>query len=313
MKNLSIIVPSYNAEQTIMECIKSVIRQKTRYDYELIIINDGSKDCTQNIVESIKDNHIRVINQENRGFSGARNRGIDECVGKYIMFLDSDDLLQGNCIDEMMDAIIDNSADIVQGSYFSFVGNINNRQNTILTAKIIENDSAQMVANPGFPWAKIYKRELFNNIRFPLDVWFEDTIVCMLLYRMCKKMVVTDYIAYAYRINTEGITQNARHSKKCVDHFWVMEYVLEETEKLGLPKDNVQYGLIVNHMSTLLYRRISLMEQEVIESSFVMACEMLDKIRPNNYISNGNFIEKDIEKAFRARNYKLWKFASFVV
>lgn len=312
-KDLSIIVPAYNAADTIRECIESVIRQATKYYYELIIINDGSIDNTRDIVESVNDKHIKLINQENRGFSGARNRGIDECEGRYIMFLDSDDMLEGNCIERMMDEIIDNNADIVQGSYFSFVDGLENRQNTLLSTKIIENDLSAMVDNPGFPWAKIYKRELFEDIRFPLDVWFEDTIVCMLLYRLCNKMVVIDEMVYAYRINPEGITKKARHSKKCVDHYWVMEYVLEQAIKLGLPKDDIQYELVSGHMSTLLYRRISLLEDEVVESAFVLACKMLDDIRPEGYVEKGNFVKKDLERAFRTRNYKLWKMASFVV
>lgn len=312
-KDLSIIVPAYNASKTIEKCVKSVIEQKTKYDYELIIVNDGSGDNTRELIERIQDKHIKLINQENRGFSGARNRGIDECEGRYIMFLDSDDLLEGNCIELMMDEIINNDADIVQGSYFSFVETLANRQDVVLKKRIIENDSSQMVNNPGFPWAKIYKRYLFENVRFPLDVWFEDTIVCMLLYRLCNKMVVLEDMVYAYRINPEGITKKARHSKKCVDHYWVMEHVIEQAIKLGLPKDEILYRLVSGHMSTLLYRRVSLMESEVLESTFVLACELLDQIRPEDYVKKGNFINRDIEKAFRTKNYKLWKMASFVV
>ena len=92
-----------------------------------------------------------------------------------------------------------------------------------------------------------------------------------------------------------------------------MEYVLEQAKKIGLPNDELQYNLVKSHMSTLLYRRISLMSEDVIESAFVMACDMLDEIRPQNYEGNQRKIEKDIETAFKTRNYKLWKLASFIV
>lgn len=312
-KDLSIVVPAYNAEKTIKECVDSVISQVTKYNYELIVINDGSTDNTSHIVEEIEDAHIKLINQDNRGFSGARNRGIDESCGKYIMFLDSDDMLVNNCIDKMMDEAVNNNADIVQGSYFSFGRNFDDKQEVILKSRIIEGNISDMVNNPGFPWAKVYKRKFFDEVRFPLDVWFEDTIVCMLLYRLCKKMVVTDNIVYAYRINPDGITKNARHSSKCIDHYWVMEYTLSQSKKLGLPNDDLQYKLVSGHMSTLLYRRISLMDKKVIESTFVLACELLDDIRPQQYSCKGNFISRDIERAFRTRNFKLWKAASFVV
>ena len=118
--DLSIIVPAYNAESTIEKCVESVIQQKVSFHYELIIINDGSTDNTKEIIKKYKDSHIKLINQENRGFSGARNRGIDEAVGRYLMFLDSDDYLIGNCIQKMMETMKEEDADVVQGSYFSF-------------------------------------------------------------------------------------------------------------------------------------------------------------------------------------------------
>lgn len=313
-KDLSIIIPAYNASSTIKECIGSIIGQKTKYDYEVIVIDDGSTDNTKELVENITDNHLILIHQENRGFSGARNRGIDESVGKYIMFVDADDCLVGNSIEIMMNKIEREDADIVQGSYFSFTGEMSNRQDTLLKAGVIENNASEVVKNPGFPWAKIYKAGLFEKIRFPLDVWFEDTIVCMLLYRMCSKMAVMEEMVYAYRINPEGITKKARHSKKCVDHYWVMEHVLEKAHELGLWDDEIQYRLVRGHMSTLLYRRISLMDERVKESAFVLACEMLDEIRPKNFQQDeDNVILRDIENAFKTRNYRLWKMASFVV
>lgn len=312
LKDLSIIVPAYNAEKTILSCIDSVIQQTTKYDYELIVVNDGSKDGTRAIIEKTDDLHIKLINQENRGFSGARNRGIDESVGKYIMFLDADDMLVGDCIEKMLDRIIEQDADIVQGSYYSFTDE-NNKWESILHDGV-ESDTESITRNPGFPWAKIYRREMFHQLRFPLDIWFEDTIVCMLLYRMCRKMAVMEDMVYAYRINPEGITKRARHSKKCVDHYWVMEYVLKKSHELGLKDDEIQYRLVRGHMSTLLYRRISLMEEQVKESAFILACEMLDEIRPKEFRQyEDNVIMRDIERAFKTRNYRLWKTASFVV
>lgn len=313
VKDLSIIVPAYNVEKTIEQCIQSVLEQETKYDYELIIVNDGSTDSTQSILENIHDEHLVLIRQENRGFSGARNSGIDASIGEYIMFLDSDDYLVGNCIETMLDRIIEEKADIVQAGHYSFVeGNELNRNEVKLKSGTYYS-TEDIVQNPGYPWAKIYKRTMFNQLRFPLNVWFEDTIVCMILYRMCKKMVVMEDIVYAYRINPEGITLKARHSRKCVDHYWVMEYVLEHTKKNGLPNDDIQYHLVYGHMSTLLYRRVSLMKKEVIEATFILACELLDEIRPEEYIEEEKLINKDIEKAFKTRNYKLWKLASFIV
>ena len=311
--DLSIIVPAYNSENTIKKCTESVIGQETSYDYELIIVNDGSTDNTRSIIEEYNDKHLLLVNQDNRGFSGARNRGIDESSGKYIMFLDSDDYLIGNCIELMMNNIINNNADITQASFVFDYENASGISKYILNDQVEENNQRKMVSNPGYPWAKIYKRELFNNIRFPLNVWFEDTIVSILLYRICKRFSVMSNIAYGYRINPEGITQKARNSNKCIDHYWVMEHCLDKANELSLPNDNLQYEIVKKHMSTLLYRRIGKMDNKTKESAFVLAADVLDKIRPKDYQCNGNRIEKDLETAFINKNYKLWKVASFLV
>lgn len=306
---LSIIVPAYNSEKTIVECVKSVIEQVTSVKYELIIINDGSTDNTKGLVEKIKDSHIRIIDQDNRGFSGARNRGIDECVGSFIMFLDSDDKMLDNSIESMMKSINDNEADIVQGGFCAF-------DNHHCNTTVFDNMSISKYKNktlPGYPWGKIYRRDLFDNVRFPLNVWFEDTIVCILLYRLSRKIVTIKDVVYAWRLNPEGITRNARKKKKCVDHYWVMEHTIKKAGELGLPNDDIQYELVKGHLSSLMYRRLSLQGEEVLKSAFALACRLLDGIRPKDYVVKGRMIEKDIEKAFRTGNYKLWKWASFVV
>lgn len=96
--DLSIIMPAYNVEKYIKEAIDSVLNQKTKYNYELIIVNDGATDNTKKIIQSIESDKIKYIEQKNQGLSGARNTGINNAVGKYITFMDSDDLLEDGSI-----------------------------------------------------------------------------------------------------------------------------------------------------------------------------------------------------------------------
>ena len=97
---LSIIIPCYNVENFVQKCANSILVQKG-FDCELIFVNDGSKDNTLHVLENlaIKDNRIKVINQENQGLSGARNTGIENAKGDYIMFVDADDWLESNAFD----------------------------------------------------------------------------------------------------------------------------------------------------------------------------------------------------------------------
>lgn len=115
---ISIIVPVYNVQEYISQCLESLIHQ-TYHNTEIILINDGSKDNTSSILQdySIKDNRIIVINQENQGVSASRNEGLKRASGDYIMFCDSDDWYELNACEIALKTIIENNADIVMFGY----------------------------------------------------------------------------------------------------------------------------------------------------------------------------------------------------
>ncbi len=311
--DLSIVVPAYNVEKYIAKCIDSILNQKTRYNYELIIVNDGSTDNTKSIIEEYSDEKIILIEQDNQGLSGARNTGINESRGKYITFVDSDDFLLEDSIEKMLSQIINKDADVVVGSHYMFVDGTDNKENCILENEVIESNPAKAINHPGYAWGKIFKRDLFDMIRFPMGAWFEDALICSIIYRMSKKMVVLDKMVYAYRINPKGISQTARKSPKCIDHYWVMEDVLRQADNVGLPHDNIFYNNVINQMSTFLYRRISLLPEDTIRNVFIMACDYISKIKPEDSSVDGGKIKRDLEKAFETGNYKLWKLASYIV
>lgn len=310
---LSIIIPAYNVENYIEECLLSVLKQKTRYSYEVIVINDGSTDETEKKIKQFKSEKIIYIKQTNNGVSSARNRGLDLARGKYVLFVDSDDVICDGAVEIMMKTILENDADVVVGSFYMFSTESKTRQDCVLKKEIIDNDVKRAVRNPGYPWGKIFKRSLFEKIRFPVGAWYEDTLISSIIYRMCKKMVVLDNIVCGYRINLNGTSQTSRLSPKSLDHYWVMEDIIEKTKENHLENDDIFYEIVFNHMSTFLYRRLSLMDDEVMQSAFVLACDMLNGIRPQGYLVEGNKMKKDLEQAFRTGNYKLWKLAAFLI
>ena len=311
--DLSIIVPAYNVSEFIEECINSVLSQKTKFKYELIVINDGSKDDTLDKINLFKeDSHLKIINQENRGFSGARNRGIDEAKGKYIMFLDSDDLLCEDSIEKLMKIAYDKKADIVQGAYYTFDKNKNKFYTNIEPIEIDRRVDNKEISVLGFPWGKVYKTELFEKVRFPLDFWYEDTIVNYLLARLSNKYVaISDYI-YGYRINEKGITFTSKKSKKVLDTYWIIEEMIDLSKEIGLKVDDSIYDMTVFQLSNLLYRRIHSLDDEVIKNTFILASYLMKDIGIK-YSKDKSIIFRDIEKAFKTQNYKLWKLASFVI
>lgn len=306
--DLSIIVPAYNSSDYIKECITSVLEQKTNYSYELIVINDGSKDDTLEKINLFKeDKHLKIINQENKGFSGARNRGIDEAKGKYIMFLDSDDLLCENSIEKLIKTANNKKADIVQGSYYTFYKNGNK-----FYKDIPPTEENRKISIPGFPWGKVYKAKLFEKVRFPLDFWYEDTIVNYLLARLSNKYVaISDYV-YGYRINEKGITFTSKKSKKVLDTYWIIEEMFDLSKDIGLKIDDSIYDMTIFQLSNLLYRRIHFLDEETIKNTFILACYLMKDIGIKDS-KNKSIIFRDIEKAFKEKNYGLWRLASFVI
>ena len=119
--DLDIIVPAYNVEQYIRECLNSVLSQSTKWSYRVIVIDDGSTDRTGEIIDTYKtDKRVKIIHQENRGFSGARNCGLDELDSKYVTFLDSDDILMPHAIEIFLDKAFEFDAAVVEAG-FSYI------------------------------------------------------------------------------------------------------------------------------------------------------------------------------------------------
>lgn len=119
--DLQIIVPAYNAERFVAEALESVLTQKTKYSYIISVVNDGSTDKTPEILRSYEmkySDRMEVINQENRGFSGARNAALKVLKGRYITFLDSDDVMAGSAVETLLDKA--DGKDIIQGGWYTF-------------------------------------------------------------------------------------------------------------------------------------------------------------------------------------------------
>lgn len=218
---ISIIVPVYNVEEYITECIDSILSQ-TYKDWELILVNDGSTDNSGKICDeyALKDNRINVIHKENGGLSSARNAGIDVAKGEYITFIDSDDVLLNNDIYDKIIKIFneDKSIDVVQYDVihkwqsseehkrlypFKIYYNKLNILEGYLTEKI-------HVAC----WDKVFKTEIFKDIRFPFGQISEDIAIIPMIVEKINKLQVSDIGYYGYRYREGSITISSYDIKK---------------------------------------------------------------------------------------------------
>lgn len=300
--DVQIIIPAYNVEKYIRECLKSVFAQETQYSVLATIINDGSTDKTGEIIADCVENYhgsfkVELITQENRGLSGARNRGLETIKGRYILFLDSDDVLPKNTIENMISTAYRKNADMVQGDWFTFANDTTDRQ--------IENSEGQL---SGYPWGKAYKYTVLRNFRFPEGFWFEDTPISFMLMAMPYRFAAVKDVIYGYRYNPSGITAIARECKKSIDSYWITEECLREFPDFGLSYDQRAYEYLLRQ-SVMNERRIIGQPQTIREAVFVMTIELMQEYF-NDYKTQDSTMVR-LEKALRNKQFVKFELLAF--
>lgn len=205
---VSVIVPVYNSEKYIEKCLNSIIEQ-TYKDFELIVINDGSKDNSLEILEKYKNDFpkvITLINQENIGVSKTRNNAIKMAKGKYVMFIDNDDFIDKDYIETFINEAEKEDYDVVLGGY----RRPNEKGEIIKKLKLPQEEWAKFMIFA--PWARIYKKEylLKNDIEFLSVNIGEDVYFNIQAMMISKKIKIIDYIGYNWFFNTESVSNTTQ-------------------------------------------------------------------------------------------------------
>lgn len=232
MSNLiSFIVPVYNVENYLEECILSILNQ-THQNIELLLINDGSKDRSGQIcdVYAAKDSRVKVIHQENAGAAAARNTGLDACLGDYLAFIDSDDYIHDGFAADLLAILLETGSDIAVSNYYCYVQERHSYRFhhethpdsvEVLTPQECMDYQCDVKDYVGaamvIACAKLYKRELFTHIRFPVGYMVEDEMVTHKLFLKAKQVAFVNRTYYAYRINSTSVTQNLATLEKRVE------------------------------------------------------------------------------------------------
>ena len=257
---ISIIIPIYKVEKYLNNCLDSIINQTYR-NLEIILVDDGSPDNCPNICDEYakKDSRIVVIHKENGGLSSARNAGLDVCTGDYISFIDSDDFVSKGFIKVLYDSLTINKADISECEFSDFVDSeqdtidntdLNNKDNSI-DSKVYSSREMQLnllndaYVNHVVVWNKLYKKSLFENIRFPNGKVHEDEYVTYKVFSEAKAIVYINKQLYYYRKSSNSITGSNFSAKRLV--------VLDayEEKKVFYKEDSELYSKVV-----LLYQKI---------------------------------------------------------
>lgn len=232
MTKVSVIVPVYNGEKYIEKCLHSLINQ-TLKDIEIIVIDDGSKDNTNKILQKYKDK-IKIIKQKNSGVATARNKGLEIATGEYIYFVDSDDWIEKDTLEKLYSKAIDNNYDCVMCNFWYI--NDNKKWPGVVTNKkdILNINDKKDYMIKMFPviWNKIYKKEKILKFKFKNGVWAEDVEY---LYRIISNIdnigIVEDKLYYYYQRES---SESRLYDKRVYDYINNFNGIIEFYKKNNL-------------------------------------------------------------------------------
>lgn len=236
-KKISVIVPIYKVEEFLEVSVNSIINQ-TYHNLEIILVDDGSPDNCPQICDQLakKDKRIKVIHKKNGGVSSARNAGLKAVTGDYIFFVDSDDYIDSQMCEIMVKLLQDNNADISMCSWrrIKDVSQFKDKQykdQTLNALSFVDDDVFDLLFNKKLPmifvlWAKLYKKELFENIEFPEGKIHEDEATIHKILLNCKKLSFVDYPMYGYLKRDNSITTE-KFSVKRLDALRVLRDRIE--------------------------------------------------------------------------------------
>lgn len=249
---ISIIITAYNAEKTIERCINSILENEYN-DFEIIVINDGSSDKTEKVIELFASDKIKYFSKKNTGVADSRNFGIEKAKGEYITFVDSDDYMSNNYF-ENLDKYLKQGIDIIKRK--ATIINEKNDEKTKIEGPVFDEITGEQAFNElcfkdiylDTLWSYIIKKSLFteNNLYFEPNKYHEDFGLLPLVILKAKSVVSTNDYVYYY-VQTDGSimrdSDDAKTIKKSKDVLYHYDNIIEQTEKYDISrktKENVR-------------------------------------------------------------------------
>lgn len=289
MHKISIIIPVYNVEQYLAQCLNSVINQ-TYHNLEIILINDGSTDSCPQICDeyALQDDRIKVIHKKNGGLSDARNFGLTQATGDFISFIDSDDIVAADFCEKLLQASIEHKADIVECGFYKFENELDLPTGGVTanaTFELFETELALELLIKEYlkqiVWNKLYRKEVVAQLQFPVDKINEDEYWTYKVFGNAKKIVKMQATLYFYRQQLASI-MGKEYSLKRLDGLQGLEeriaYVKEKFPKLeNLAKQYFCFGCMFH------YEMID--ENPEIDPKKIFRRQILKKVKTYNQLS----------------------------
>lgn len=298
MAALSIIVPVYRVEKYLHKCIDSILDQ-TFKDFELILIDDGSPDECGKICDEYahRDPRVRVIHQENKGLSAARNAGIDIAKGQFIAFVDSDDWVEANIYEVLIENIVKSNTDIavcgIRNFFESNPYKEDKRSEQIRNMVLLKDQCFEMVFCKDdcisvAAWNKVYKKEIFDDLRYPKGQIYEDNFLILDVLSKCDHAFVTTAKLYNYRRHAESITGGRYREEE-------MDRIIASQKNYNIFKE--RYPQYLEYAEAYLYKNcFSILGKMILD---------MDKVDPNDMSNVINRLNDNIGFILKSREFTL--------
>lgn len=281
---VSIIVPVYNVEDYLTECIESAIKQ-TYHNLEIILVDDGSTDTSGKICDMYarKDVRIKVFHKPNGGLSDARNTGIEKVTGEYIYFLDSDDMLPTSAIEKMLNICVKEDADMAIAGLEKFVDDKlphSNEKVEEQSGKTLDKAETirRMLLHDGFgheACGKLYKKDIWKYERFPKGKLYEDYATIYKITCGCNKTAVLTENLYWYRTRSGSIMK----SKLTAKNMQLLDIAQEVTDYLKCEIPEVENE--ARYLQMVTYLKLM---KGILDNGFSAFPKEQDRIE--NYVSS---------------------------
>lgn len=276
---ISVIIPVYNAEKYLENCINSIFNQNYK-NYEIILVNDGSTDNSLSICEKLKkeSNKVKIINQKNSGVATTRNKGLLEATGDYIIFMDNDDIISEDFFNKFLEEN-DNDYDIIIGGYVreTYEGK------KIFERKLMNDDVAPYIQLAC--WGKLYKASYIKKFSFLESPIADDFYFNVLAYNSGAKIKVISYIGYHWLYNGESLSNTKNKNLKYTED---LIYVLDTIKKdVNDSSDILEYFYLRSIIYYLLFACKSVSMKKIKKSydyMFNWLKEINKKYYKNKYI-----------------------------
>lgn len=307
----SIIIPMYNIQECIQKCIESILKQDYK-NYEIIVVSDGSTDNSCRIVESIKNEKIKLIKKENGGLSSARNEGLKYITGDYIWFIDGDDYIEENSLRKIYNNVVNSLPDVV---CFYHYRDCNNKK-VVNIDKINWNKQEYPLINTS-AWGKVYKKEFYlkNNFKFPNGKIYEDLALIPFIMVRAEKVNLIKEPLYNY-VYRKGSIMNSNNKFKSNrdDKFDVIDILYKyfrDDNIFSKYKEELEY-LAIKHLLITYSTEILPYGRKIYYNRCLRVLEKLDSINTdwisNKYLQRSTITTRIYVKLFKLKQFCLCKF-----